>query len=953
MNTMQMLPRQNPRRIFSLIVVGAMGAATLVAQAQAPRISREISSAQVSTLKGSLHPLAQSRFDAGRVPPETRIGGISMVFSRSAAQQADLDALLAAQQSPASPLYHQWLNPDQFAARFGMAQADLDTVANWLGQQGFSIDTVARSRNLIRFSGNVRQVEQAFQTQMHYYTVGGARHFAPSSELSLPSALAGVVAAVGNLNDFRPKSQVVLNKTAPARTAFTSSVSGNVYFAPGDIATVYDIKPLYHSGYTGAGQTIAVVGQSAIAVTDIENFQSAAGLTVKDPALVLVPNTGTATYVSGDETESDLDLEWSSAIAPGADVTLVYTGSNTNDGAFDALQYAVDQKIAQVLAVSYGACEPELAGYSLESTFQQAAAQGQTILAASGDQGSTACYVSPTTTNPSLAIQQEQAVNYPASSPYVTGMGGTEIIPADDLSTNPSYWVAQSSTDVLTSAIAYIPEVTWNDDSSTYGLSATGGGASSLFSKPSWQTGVAGIPADSKRDVPDLALYSSPNYPGYIYCTSDTSAWSSSQRASCNSGFRDATSGALTVAGGTSFAAPIFAGMLALINQEQGYTGGQGLINPTLYTLAANSATYASAFHDVTNGSNDCTAGSTYCTSAAGFSAAAGYDQATGLGSVDLANLVAAWPASSSSLIGTTTTVAASSTAPLVNVSDNFTISVTSDTGSTVPAGTVSIVVDGGTPITGNTLTANGTFVYSKAFTTAGTHQVIAQYSGDATHAASTGFVAVNIAATSSGGGTFALAATPATLTVTSGATGTEAITVTPAGGYTGTVLLSFATSNDTALTNLCYEFTTTLNNGNGSVVVSNASAVATQLIFDTKASDCASAKPRTVGGQPLHRLGSGNTRRSSNPNPAPLGIAFAGLLMAGFLGRKARRFSALAGLFALLSLGLAVTACGGSISSTTVSNPPSGTYTITVTGRDSASSTIPSATTTFTFVIQ
>jgi hypothetical protein len=952
---MHLLPRQNPLRVFGVLAACALAVAALAAQTPAPRISAEISSAEVTTLKGSLHPLAQSQFDAGRVPVDTRLKGIGMAFNRSAAQQADLDALLAAQQNPASPLYHRWLNPDQFAARFGMAQADLDAVKGWLEQQGFSVDSVSRSHDLIRFSGNVRQVEQAFQTQMHYYMVEGTRHFAPSSELSIPSALAPVVAGIRNLNDFRPKSQVIPNKTAPARPGFTSSISGNVYFAPGDIATVYDINPVYHAGYTGAGQSIAVVGQSAITVGDIENFQSAAGLTVKDPTLVLMPGTGTSTFSSGDETESDLDLEWSGAIATGADIYLVYTGSNTNFGAFDALQYAVDQKIAQVIGVSYGSCEPILAGYSLESTFQQAAAQGQTILAASGDQGSTACFISNPVKSgdPTLAIQEELAVNYPASSPWVTGMGGTEITAADAVSTNSTYWIAQSSTDVLTSAVAYIPEVAWNDDSSTYGLSASGGGASSLFGKPTWQTGVAGIPADSKRDVPDMALYSSPDYPGYIYCTSDTSAWSTGQRASCNSGFRDASSGALTVAGGTSFAAPIFAGMVALINQQQGYTGGQGLINPTLYTLAANSTTYASAFHDVTSGNNDCTAGSTYCGSTAGFSAGVGYSQVTGLGSVDLYNLVTAWPAANSSLIGTTTTVAASNSAPLVNVSDNFTITVTSDTGSSVPTGTVTITVDGGTPIAGNALTGNGTYVYATSFSTAGTHQVIAQYSGDATHAASTGVASVNIAATTSGSGTFALAATPATLTVASGSTGTETVTITPASGYTGTVLLSFATSNDSALTNLCYEFTNTLSSGDGSVVVSSASAVATQLILDTNASDCASTAPRTVGGQPLHRLGPGNTQRSSNPNSAPLGVAFAGLLLAGFLGRKARKFSALAGVFALLALGLAVTACGSSSSSTTISNPPSGTYTITVTGRDSASSTIPSATTTFTFVIQ
>ncbi len=587
---------------------------------------------------------------------------------------------------------------------------------------------------------------------MHYYKVDGQQHFAPSAELSVPAAIAPTIESIRNLSDFRPRPMHTRGTTGRPRTAFTSGVSGSVFFAPGDIATVYNIKPLYTGGINGTGQSIAVVGQSGVSVTDIENFQKAAGLTVKDPILVLVPGTGSSTIFSGgDEAESELDLEWAGALAPGADIYFVYTGGSTNYSAFDSIVYSVDERIASIISVSYGACETALNGFSLESSLAQAAAQGQTVVAASGDQGSTAC--SGDTTN---GLTQEQqfgiAVNYPASSPYVTGIGGTAITPANSTSTNSTYWLAQSTSDVLSSAKTYIPELAWNDSSSQSGLSASGGGASALFGKPAWQKGVPGIPSDSMRDVPDIALYSSPAFPGFLYCTSDQSSWDTNapaQQASCNDGFRDAATTDLTVAGGTSFGAPIFAGTIALINQKAGYVNGQGLMNPTLYTLASDSTTYASVFHDVTSGNNNCNAGSTYCgTTTTGFSAGTGYDQVTGLGSVDANNLVAAWPANSSTLIGTKTTITAATTTPDVNTSDTFTIAVTSQSGTTTPTGTLTLDLDGGTvgggtTVAGLALTASGTYAYTTQFSTAGTHQIVAKYSGDATHAASTGIISV------------------------------------------------------------------------------------------------------------------------------------------------------------------------------------------------------------------
>jgi hypothetical protein len=561
-----------------------------------------------------------------------------------------------------------------------------------------------------------------------------------------------------------------------------------------------------------------------------------------------------------------------------------------------------------------------------------------------------------------LAQQTALAVDYPGSSVYVTSMGGTEISSSNAAYTTvgEGYWESNSgTTDIVNSVEQYIPETTWNDDASNCGqndcLSATGGGASILFPKPTWQTGVPGIPQDGHRDVPDLALYASPNFPGYLFCTSDTTFWNSGQESSCTAGFEDSATGELTAAGGTSFDGPIFSGILALISQKQGYTTGQGLVNPTLYTLAANTTTYASAFHDITTGNNDCEVPAN-CSGTPGFSAGTGYDQVTGLGSVDANNLAAAWPASTgtgTSLITTTTTVTASSNAPSVNTSDNFTVTVTAATGT--PTGSVSLAVDGGTAIT-ETLASNGTYVYTTAFTTAGAHTIFVSYPGNATYAASTGSVTVEVATVSSGKGTITLAATPSTLTVAQGSNGNETISVTPGGGYTGTVDVSFDTSNDSALQNLCYEFSPDMNSaGDGTVAITNTTAGTTTLNLDANASDCANEAAARKSGKhalrSIHRVtAAANAVPKKGNSSLPMTVALGGLVLVGFMGRKSRKLRGLAALLLLATVGLVVSACGGVVS-TPFSNPPVGTYTVTVTGTDSATSSITS-TTTFTFVI-
>jgi subtilase family serine protease len=715
-------------------------AAQVQASALQPRITAPIDNSSRVTLAGSRPPRANPADDIGAVPSSLQLQGISLVFSRSAAQQTALDTLVAAQQNPTSPLYHQWITPDQYAAQFGVSASDIAAVKTWLEQQGFAVESVSRSHNRIVFSGTAGQVANAFGVPLHYYLTPAtavqpaATHFAPSADISLPSALGSSVLAVNNLSDFRLVPHIVRAGLQPAQPRFTSYQTGNHYLTPGDLATIYDITPAYYSGYNGSNQSIAVVGQSEVNMTDITNFQTAVGIAGKTPIVVLVPGSGTAEiYADGDEAESDLDLEYSSTIAKGAQVYFVYTG-NGNEGAFNALEYAVDQRTAPIISSSYGECEPDLgqpAYTSYNAVLEQAAAQGQTVVAAAGDDGSTDCYGEKGLTT---AEQEALAVDFPGSSQYVTSMGGTEFPAADVASGNNTYFEAQSSTDIISSAMSYIPEMVWNDDTSAGSndpkdpLSAGGGGVSIFTPQPTWQAGTIGGVAIStsggKRMVPDIALTASPVNAPFAFCTSDTTFWSTGQKASCNDGLRDASTGSLTVGGGTSFDAPTFSGLVAILNQAKGYsaTSGQGVVNPTLYSLAATPV-YATAFHDITSGGNQCLSGSSYCASpgTTEYAAATGYDEASGLGSIDFFNLLTAWPASATSTTGTPSfglTAASISLAP--GASATGTLTITPSYGFT---GTVTLqpgatsLTDGCVVLSANSVAVTGTTAATATYT--------------------------------------------------------------------------------------------------------------------------------------------------------------------------------------------------------------------------------------------
>lgn len=924
------------RRKFriSLFIVAAMllsGASALCQTQVRNRITQAIRSTDMTPLRGSANPRAKAEFDVGGVDPSTQITGMTMYFKPSDEQQAERDALLRQQQTPGSPLFHKWITPAEYAARFGLSTSDLQKVETWLEQQGFSVDRVANSHNAITFSGTAGKVEAAFQTRIDHYMIRGVMHRANAGALSIPSALAGVVLSIRNISDFRPHPlhrAAHVNAVRPQYT-FNSGSSHYHFLSPGDVGVIYDLNPLYGSGYTGSGQTIVVAGQSAIKTSDITNFQKAAGLTQKAPTTTLVPNTGASTVndSSGDEDESDLDIEWAGAIAKGATINFVYVGNNKNASVFDAIQYAIEQDIGQVISNSYGACEavyPSSEISALESLFKQANAQGQTIVSAAGDLGATDCDSSATTDQATHGL----AVDMPASSPYVTGMGGTEF--AADVNAPGSYWNSSNSSAGV-SATRYISEKVWNDTSSSLGIQAGGGGQSILFGKPTWQKGT-GVPSDGKRDVPDLSLNASPNHDGYLYCASGSDA----DATSCSNGFLDAQ-GTPDVAGGTSFGAPIFAGVLAILNQRA-QANGLGNVNPEIYSLAATD--YSSVFHDTTNGNNQipCKIGSTGCSSSPiGFSAGPGYDLASGWGSIDAANFVNAYMKSTTSS-DTTTVLTASNSAPVVNTAITLTATVTSDAGGSAPTGTVQFVIDGANAGSPATLSA-GAATYSYTPTTAGVHTITANYSpaSGSSSAASSGTLTLTVSATTSPSGSLQISAT--NVSVAQGSSGTSTVTLTSMPtGFNGSVAL--IVSAPSSLTDACFTYVNPTATTSGSVTIYTSKGACTTV---------GNGRAMMVGGTGQGSSGGGFAGALS-------GVAFSSLLLLWIPGFRRRRWMVFGAtcLLALVSLG--VSGCGsssgsGTTTTTTSSSSAPGTYTLTLTGTDKALNL--SAVTTFTLTVQ
>ncbi len=628
----------------STVLFAFIALLSLAQDAPQSRIVHAIDNAQFAALRGTAHPLARPGFDRGRVEGSMYLQGVSMVFKPSPAQQQALETLLAEQQDRTSPNYHKWLTQEQFADRFGMTQADIAKVSAWLVSQGFTVDSVARGRTWITFSGTAAQVASAFHSEIHRYDVNGQKHFANAGELSVPAAFSNAVLGFRGLDDFRPRPHL----HTPSSPKYTSSSTGHHFLAPEDFATIYNLNELYDLGIDGTGQTIAVVGDSDVTLSNIATFRTLSGLSATLPTKLLVPGSGSAVVPSADEQiEAYLDLEWSGAVAKNATIVYVYVGNNSLNGPWDALAYAVDNTNhdvnAQVISTSFGFCEPQLPGSfasQLQALAQFGNSVGETITAASGDSGAADCDNGATAT-------QGLAVDLPAGVPEVTAVGGSEFT-GDSTNGANTYWNGTNDGD-NGSAIGYIPEEIWNDTSIQGALDAGGGGVSAVFAKPSWQAGAGFV--SSGRNVPDVTLSASNDHDPYLLCTGSNNV-SGDGLSSCTNGFRDADQN-LDPVGGTSAGAPTFAAIVALLDQAVD-PSGLGNVNMELYPLAASSP---NAFHDITSGNNlvPCASGTPTSDPVAlrcptsspfqiGYTAGTGYDQASGLGSVNAFNLVTNWP---------------------------------------------------------------------------------------------------------------------------------------------------------------------------------------------------------------------------------------------------------------------------------------------------------------------
>ena len=762
--------------------------------AQAPavpaRITQPIDETQLLPLKGNVHPLARREFDQGSVSDATPMSRMLLVLKRSPEQEAALETLLGEQQVKDSPNYHRWLTPQQFGAQFGPADQDIQTVTDWLTRQGFQAIKVAAGRTVIEFSGTAGQVRNAFHAEIHHYLVNGEMRQANSSDPQIPTALAPVVGGIVTLHNFPRKSMrrdlgaFVQTKEGIVKPLFTTTTgcgSGGTQpcyvVGPADFAKIYNLPT---ATLTGTGVTIALVADSNINPTDYANFRTLFGLPAT-PALNVIldgPDPG----LNGDEGEADVDTQIAGMVAPGATIDLVVSEDTlTTLGTDLSAFYIIDNNIASVMSESFGVCEPALgAGGNqfFNANWEQAAAQGISVMVSTGDNGSAGC----DDFNTEKAAAGGLAVNGIASTPFNVAVGGTDF---DDATTQTTFWSSTNATGSRESALGYIPEIAWNDSCAASATSSTlntvcatpnniiggSGGPSSVYAKPPFQSGTI-TPNDSHRDLPDVSLFASdgPNSNSfYLTCEADALPAGSTScvpDSAGNIGF--------VRSGGTSFSSPAFAGIMALIDQQQ--NGRQGNPNLVLYTIAkaeafssCNSSSFTNpatppptscSFLDITKGNDSvpCTGASPNCSSTTAstsgvlvspsstttpaWTAGAGYDTATGLGSVNVTNLAAAWKTAVATLKGSATslTINGNTNPGTIAHGTQITAAVTvaANPGPGTPTGDVALLaptsVNGG--VSGGTL-ANGTTSINTTFLPGGTYSVTAHYAGDGTFAPS------------------------------------------------------------------------------------------------------------------------------------------------------------------------------------------------------------------------
>ncbi len=809
--------------------------AVALAQHAAPavRIVSPVDESHLVALHNTVHPLANAVNDRGAAPDGMQLDRIQLVLQRSPAQEAALRQLIAQMHTPGSPNYHQWLTPDQFGAQFGPSDQDIATIESWLGSHGFAVSKVNPGKGTLEFSGSVAQMREAFHTQIHKYAVNGESHYANANDPQIPAALAPVIGGFASLNNFHVKSYVeklgeatydpATGRAKPQWTFGSGSFdyqNYNFVVSPGDFAVQYDLNPLYNQGINGSGQTIAIVNESNINIDLVNQFRTLFNLPANPPQVIIdgndpgvdgINNPDGPNYASA---EAYLDVEWSGAVAPNASIDLVIAADTSLEaGLILAMEHAVYGNVAPVISLSFGACEASLGAYNsfIESIWEQAAAQGQTVMVSSGDNGSAGC-----DGGTDYAVSG-QAVNGFASTPYNVAVGGTDFqyssYSQGDAAIDTqlqTYWNTTASNSTPTVSIkSYIPEQPWNDsqfglnlfsaytdsgqmDTSTVG---GGGGASNAgfcaagyntstgacngslsgYPKPSWQSGT-GVPNDSVRDLPDVSLFSANGYNDsyYAICATDGDCQPVS-----NGGVVQ-----IYGVGGTSASAPSFAGIMALVNQKYGRQGQAAAI---LYPMATQ---FPSAFHDMIVGNNsvpcayssiaaddspDCiqvaanssdyyviTDPNTGAQTLEGqigtgtgtgatveYNATAGYDLASGLGTVDATQLVTNW--GNVKLAASATTLIANPT----SITHGQAVSISGAVTGSSPTGNVALMTDSSEPaqqgqglatalngLTGTFGTStfalsNGSYSGSASTLPGGSYNIWASYGGDNNNAGS------------------------------------------------------------------------------------------------------------------------------------------------------------------------------------------------------------------------
>jgi hypothetical protein len=564
--------------VLSFLLVTAVPAA----HAQRPTIhSTNADEQAIVRLKHTHHPLAKEENAAGRVEGSRALRRMLLVLTPGEAKEQELKNLLEEQQDRGSANYHHWLTAAEFGARFGATDEDVQEVRAWLEGAGFSVERVAGSKRWLEFSGTAEEVESAFHTVLQYYRVNGKTFVANSTDLSIPAELSGITRGVVSLNNFRKRPgireghgmagwtaqdrriKLPLNQTAIGAT--------DRYLTPSDFAAIYNTKGLLSEGIDGSGVSIAVTAQSQIRLADVQQFREIFALPVNDPnILVSGPDPGIANQTDSEEAVSD--VEWAGAVAPGASIDVVVAGNTDATSGVDlAAAYAIDNEVAPILVYTYGSCEQALGPTGnafYNALWQQAAAEGITVLVASGSNGAAGCDNATVSAVATLG----PAVNGAASTPYNVAVGH---IPESASNEGCDTGQTVSATNCAFAA-------------GNFSLLAGGGGASSVYSKPLWQTGT-GVPADGARDLPDVTLAS------------------------------------------TSTAA--MAGILALVEQKNGT--GQGQVNYVLYRLAQRPGNRCgSSAQPSPAAQNNCVFYEL---------AGVGYNMATGLGSVNATNLANEW----------------------------------------------------------------------------------------------------------------------------------------------------------------------------------------------------------------------------------------------------------------------------------------------------------------------